>query len=150
MFRGDPNEESESWLLTTMDHIGLRSAVVGGGFILEHGVVTQRWFSEEVSLPVREWFTPGGAYSPTIVGTSIEDARFNETDEKRVHPSHPLRIAHDIKSGFGLVVKFKPEETISEQAALMNFQFSCITQLVPCRSERDILPEGWQLLQEKY
>lgn len=150
MFRGDPNEESKSWLLTTMDHIGLRSAQVGGGFNLEHGVVTQKWFSEEVSLPVREWFVSGGAYVPTIASTSIEAAGFNETDLQRVNPSHSSRIAHDIKSGFGLIVKFKPDETIPEQAALMDFHFSCITKFFPCRSERDILPEGWQLLQEKY
>jgi len=47
-----------------------------------------------------------------------------------------------------LQVSFSPNEDPSEQSALMDFRFACLTQLRPCETEAEILPEGARMLQE--
>ncbi len=151
ILQGNSDENTNNSLPMLIDLIGLRSAVVGAGFSEKYGVVTEKGFSEDVYLPVRNWFARGGAYVPDLVVSANEVSKFHDFEEEYyVGPSHPFRMAHYMKGPYGVIVKFKPDETMPEQAALMNFQFSCITQFFPCRSEREILPEGWQLLQEKY
>ncbi|MGD0096558.1 MAG: hypothetical protein ABSB60_08685 [Terracidiphilus sp.] len=49
-----------------------------------------------------------------------------------------------------MMVKFKTDEILAEKSALMEFQFLCITQLFPCRSEREILPADWLMLDARY
>jgi hypothetical protein len=44
---------------------------------------------------------------------------------------------------------FAIDEDPREQALLMDFRFTCITQIRPCRDVADILPEGWRTLQEE-
>jgi hypothetical protein len=150
ILQGNPDRNAINCLPILIDFIGLRSAGVGAGFSEENGVVTEKGFSEMVHVPVRDWYLRGDAYVPDLVVSANEVHKFGDHEEYYVRPSQPFRLARYMKGPYGVIVKFKPEESTSEQAALMNFQFSCITQLVPCRSERDILPEGWQLLQEKY
>jgi hypothetical protein len=55
-----------------------------------------------------------------------------------------------MKGPYGVMVRFKPDESPAEQAALMDFHLSCITKFFHCHSEREILSEGWQMLDERY
>jgi hypothetical protein len=94
MLQGNPDKKVPRWLPTVIDIIGLRSAAVGAGFTEEHGVVTEKGFSVEVGLPVREWFNRGGAYVPELAVSADEVSKFRDIEEKfYVRPSHPSRIA---------------------------------------------------------
>jgi hypothetical protein len=151
VFRADPEEKGRYWLPTVIDRVGLRSAAVGAGFTEERGVVTAKEFWEEVGLPVREWYVRGGAYVSDLVVSADEVSKFRDDEEEiYLRPSHPFRIARNMKGPYGVMVKFKPDEAPAEKAALMDFHFSCITKFSPCHSEREILPEGWQMLDVRY
>jgi len=143
--RGSAEEGAKNWLPSVLDHIGLRNSAVGAGVITEHGVVGQRWYSEEVMLPVSEWFILGRAYEPSLGVTVIEDDRFRFLQiQDNINPSHPFRIARRRRGS--LTVSFTTEESPFERAQLMDFRFSCITQFVTCRNEPEILPEVAELL----
>jgi len=143
--RGSAEEGAKNWLPSALDRVGLRDSVVGAGVLTEHGVVVQRWYSEEVMLPVREWFIPGRAYEPVLGVTASEDDRYRNPDiQSNINPSHPFRIAQRHRGV--LTVSFTTQESPSERVQLMDFRFSCITQFFPCRREPEILPEVAQLL----
>jgi hypothetical protein len=98
-----------------------------------------------VTLPVREWGLPAG-YVPYLSASSGGNSRFHERAGEFPH-LHPNRLVRTYPNGMN--VSFSPEEEAPEQALLMDFRFSCITQLSPCRNAGDILPEGWRMLQEQ-
>jgi hypothetical protein len=144
--RGSAEEGANNWLPSALDRVGLRNSAVGAGIITEHGVVVQRWYSEEVALPVRDWLIPGRAYEPALGVTAIEDDRFRLPEiQDNINPSHPFRIA--LRRRGDLAVSFITQESPSERVRLMDFRLSCITQFFPCREEPEILPEVAQLLQ---
>jgi len=149
VLRGVPGEEAWNLLPRLVDHLGLRNEGVGIGFTTEHGIVTRKEFGEMVALPVEDWYIRDHAYVPDLDVWTGEAAKFHDYELRRVSTSHPFRMVRNQKGPYGVLVTFKPEEDPSEKAALMNFQFSCMTQFFPCRSEREILPEGWQMLQEQ-
>jgi hypothetical protein len=149
MLRGDPSDGALNLLPRTVDHLGLRSEGVGIGLTTEHGVVTRREFGEIVGLPVEDWYLRDGAYVPELDVWSGEAVKFRDFDQRYVSPAHPFRIVRNQKGPYGVLVAFRPEESSSEQSALMNFQFSCLTQFSSCRSECDILREGWQMLKDQ-
>jgi hypothetical protein len=63
---GYPDKGVHNWLPRLADHLGLRSVAVRAGFSVKNGVVTSKWFAEQVSLPVSAWGPPGAALlSPT-------------------------------------------------------------------------------------
>jgi len=148
-FRGAPTEGAWNLLPRLVDHIGLRNEVVGIGFTTESGIVTQKDFGLSVALPVEDWFLRGGAYVPDLAVSTSEAAKFSDYEQRYVLPPHPFSMVRNQKGPYGMLVTFKPEEDASEQAALMNFQFSCLTKFFPCRSEGEILPKGWEMLKER-
>jgi hypothetical protein len=149
VFRVAPTEGTLNLLPRLVDHIGLRNEGVGIGFTTEQGIVTRKEFGLIVALPVADWYLRGGAYVPDLNIWAGEAAKFSDYEERLVQPPHPFRIVRNQKGPYGVLVTFRPEEDASEQAALMNFQFSCLTKLFPCRSEGDILPKAWEMLQER-
>jgi hypothetical protein len=123
--------------------------MVGAGVNTEHGVIVERWYAEEVQLPVREWYLRGGAYVPSLLVSAAEDDRFRSAHALgNINPSHQFRKAWRFKGPYGLLVSFTTQEAQSERDRLMDFRFSCITQFFPCSNEREILPEGALLLDE--
>jgi hypothetical protein len=144
--RGYLDEGVRNWLPRVMDHTGLRTSAVRAGFNFQNGVVTSKGFSEYTSLPLRNWFSLGGAYVPELAVSSSEVSKFRDSYVPAA--SHPYRRARYMKGPYGLEISFLPQENPSEKAALMEFRFSCITRFVPCESEGEILPEGWKMLQE--
>jgi hypothetical protein len=144
---GDPEHDSRVYLLRIIDHLGLRSEAVGAGFRAQHGIVTARGFGEDTGLPVRNWYVRGGAYVPDLLVSSEETSRFTEFQTPYLKPNRPNRIAKYMKGPYGLTVTYTPQENAAEQAALMNFHFSCLTQFIPCEIEGQILPEGWRTFQ---
>ncbi|MDR3745400.1 MAG: hypothetical protein P4K80_04635 [Acidobacteriaceae bacterium] len=125
--------------------VGLRSTAARAGFTVENGVITSRWFGEQVTPPVADSM-PTTEYIPYLSVLSEESAKFRLPTEG--HPRlHPNRTAQPVNNY--LVVGFTPDEDPSEKAALLDFHLSCITQLLPCHSESEILPEGWKLSQER-
>lgn len=142
---GYPDEGVKNWLPRAVNRLGLREGRVLAGFSVEHGLVTRRWFAEEVALPVRTWHEPSGSYMPELAVSSEECFKFLPSE----HPSlrHPYRSVRDWM--VGLRVSFTPEEDPYERTALMDFRLSCITRFHPCMSESDLLPEGWRILQEQ-
>jgi hypothetical protein len=145
MLVGYPGVGVKNWLPKMVGHLGLRSGAARAGFSVEHGVVTEKWFGEQVTLPVREWGLPAG-YVPYLSVSSGGNSRFHERAGEFPH-LHPNRLVRTYPNGMN--VSFSPEEEAPEQALLMDFRFSCITQLSPCRNAGDILPEGWRMLQEQ-
>lgn len=141
---GSPNASAKNWLPRLMDQIGLRSAAVRAGITVEHGTVTSRWFGEQVTLPIRDWSAPDD-YIPYLSVASTESAHFHDhtADHTLQHPNH---TAQHVKTY--LDISFSPEEVPSEQSALMDFRFNCITRFRPCHNQSDILPEALRMLQE--
>jgi len=145
MLRGGPEEGPANLIPRIFDQIGLRTVGARAGFTLENGVVTSKGFVEMVALPVHDWFLRGNAYVPELAISVDEASAFSDYDLHFVAPSHPFRMAHFMKGPYGVIIKFKPEEQISEQTAMMDFHFSCMTQFFPCHKESDILPASAKL-----
>ena len=114
----------------------------------EGGVVSQKSFGLDVALPVVEWHWWNKSYIPDLAVWSSEVTKFAKST--RLHPSHPFRIARNVSGVYGMTITFTPEETAAEQAELMHFRFSCLTQFLPCQNFGEILPEGWRTLQQDY
>jgi hypothetical protein len=142
---GHPGTGVNNWLPKIVGHLGLRGAAARAGFTVEHGVVTSKWFGEQVTLPVEDW-NISGDYVPYLSASSGGFSRFHQRASEFPH-LHPNRMVQAYPHG--LNVMFDPEEDPSEQALLLDYRFSCFTQLRPCRSEGDMLPEGWRMLQEQ-
>jgi hypothetical protein len=136
---------AHNWLPSLADHIGLRSVAARSGFIVEHGVVTSKYFGEQTTLPVRDLDSPDG-FTHYLSVSSAETSHFREivADSKLTHPN---RMAQHLKNY--LQITFSPDEDPSEQSALMDFRFSCFTQFRPCETEAEILPAGATMLQER-
>lgn len=131
------------------DFLGFRNESVSVDFTTQHDVITQKAFGMDVELPVVEWIRWDKSYIPDLAVWSSETAKFSDGEKSHRTTSHPFRIVHQIRGVYGMGVAFTPEESPSEQAALMNFRFICLTQFFPCQSLGDILPEGWQMLQQE-
>lgn len=142
---GTPDNSARNWLPRIAQDLGLRSTAAHAGFTVERGVVSTKWFGEQVTLPVQDWSLSSN-YIPYLSVLSGESYKFRAPG-KDTPLSHPNRTV--LHTNSYMVVSFTPQEETSEQAALMDFQFSCITQLTPCSSERDILYEGWRMSQEQ-
>jgi hypothetical protein len=142
---GSPNAGARTLLPRLIDHSGLRTAAARAGLTIEHGVVTSRWFGEQVTLPVRDW-SASDNYIPYLSVSSAASAHFHEIagDEKLLHPNRMVQHKESY-----LAVTISPEEDPSEQAALMDFGLACFTQLRPCETAGEILPEGQRLLDEQ-
>ena len=146
--RGDPDRPHKNWIAGLFDHAGLRSSAIGAGVQTENSVIIQKSFSEDVDLPVRDWYLRGGAYVPTLTVSSGENTEFRGSYwRQRIKPAHPFRYARRFKGPYGLGVAFTSNESASEKEKLMDFHFSCITRFLPCRNEREILAEGARLLE---
>jgi hypothetical protein len=146
-FIGYPDPGVHNWLPRIVDHTGLRSVAARGGFTVDHGIVTSKWFAEQVALPVRAWGQPGAAAVTDLAVSSGEFLGFPEGTYP--NPLHPNRRIRDWKGSYGITVQFMPQEDPSQQAALMDFQFSCITRFSPCLNHGEILPAAWSNLQEQ-
>ena len=151
-FWGYPDIGVMNWMPRIADNVGLRFAVISAGFTVEKGIVTSKSFEEMVRLPVRDWFTPGTILGQELVVRSREAADFSrytwpgyeyDTEISRIY--RHSAITADKR---GLVVTYSPDGDISERAKLMDFHLDCITRFIPCKNEREILPEGQVLLEE--
>jgi hypothetical protein len=141
---GNPSG-GRNWLPRFANLLGLRNTAARGGFTVERGVVTAKWFGEQVTLPVEDWGVHTD-YIPYLSVLSGESSMFKA--EAKDHPqSHPNRTVQ--RANNYLVVSFTPSEEPAEKAKLMDFQFNCITQIRPCHSEYYILPEAWRMMQEQ-
>jgi hypothetical protein len=141
---GSPDAGARNVLPRIVDHAGLRSAAARAGFTVEHGIVTARWFGEQVTLPVREWGSPNG-YIPYLSASSEQTSHFREIagDSRLLHPNRMIQHKESY-----VQLTYSPSEDPAEQSALMGFRFSCLTQLRPCESVGDLLPEGQRMLLE--
>ena len=142
---GTPDSSARNWLPKIAQDLGLRSTAAHAGFTVEHGAVSTKWFGEQVTLPVQDWSLASN-YIPYLSVLSGESYKFRAPG-KDTPESHPNRTV--LHTNSYMVVSFTPQEDPAERAALMDFQFSCITQLTPCASERDILYEAWRMSQEQ-
>jgi hypothetical protein len=149
IFREDSYEGNRNFLARVLDNLGLRSEAVLASMTTIHGVVTTKGFAEDVGLPMRDWFLRGGAYVPDLDIWSGESSEFNSREQLYSLPIHPFRVAHFSKGPYGLTITFTPQESAEEQSALMDFQLNCLTRFIPCRSEGEVLPEGWRLMREQ-
>ncbi len=145
MLEGYPGGGAANWLPRALGRLGLRSAAVRAGFTVENGIVTEKWFGEQVTLPVRDWGRSGN-YVPFLSASSRATAKFHDRtrDPDQAFPNRLVRAYP-----YGLSATFSPEEDASEQALLMDFRFSCITQRTPCVDASAILPEASRTLQQE-
>jgi hypothetical protein len=129
-----------NWLPRIVNRLGLRSAGVRAGFSVQHGIVTSKWFAEQVSLPVSAWnFQPGQPRAVPVL--AVSSGEFSSYPELTSGPDlHPYRRVRDYHGPYGITVTFLPQEDAAERAALMDFNLSCITRFSPCVDERQILP----------
>jgi hypothetical protein len=148
---GYPEKGARNWLPRLINHLGLRSVAVRGGFNMGHGVVTAKWFAEQVTLPVSAWDSSAASLgdAPYIPDLAISSGEFTEYPSYGTEPSSdPYRRLQNWKGPYGITVYTLPQEDASERAALLDFQFSCITRFSPCLSQGEILPEAWNMVQE--
>lgn len=144
-FVGSPDPGAKNWLPRLMDHVGLRSIAVRAGFTIDHGILTTKWFGEQVTLPVRDWEAPDG-YIPYLSVASTETTQFS--DRAKSHTLlYPNRLALHVKTYID--VAFSPAEDVAERTELMDFNLACVTRFQPCESEGDILPEAERLWQQQ-
>jgi hypothetical protein len=145
---GYPDPGVKNWLPRIVNHLGLRSSAVRAGFSVQHGIVSSKWFAEQVALPVSAWNFPPGQprVVPNLAVSSGEFSSFPEVATGLV--LHPYRHVRDWQGRYGVTAQFLPQEDPAEQAALMDFSLSCITQFSPCLNEGQILPAAWRDLQE--
>jgi hypothetical protein len=142
---GTPGEAARNWLPRLIDRTGLRSVAARAGIVVEHGIVTSRWFGEQVTPPVRDWSAIDN-YVPYLSVSSAESSHFREMTEGQALLHANRFVQH---KDFYTAVTFSPEENSAEQSALMDFRFNCITRFQPCESQADILPEALRMLQER-
>src|SRR6185312_7045172 len=103
---GNPGGDSRNWAARITDHTGLRSSAVRAGFTVEHGILTTRWFGEQVTPPVRNWKIPAD-YVPYLSVSSAESSQFHEHNQGQTL-LHPNRLAQN-KASY-IAVTFSPEE----------------------------------------
>ncbi len=123
-----------------LDHVGLRSTEVSGGFHVIHGVVTNKDFRMIVPLPARDWITSEGVYWPSLAVAFRERAKLDYYSDRHFRSTRPNRVL--VQARIILEAYFTPEETPEEQAALTDFRFDCITQWSPCSSRAQLFPEA--------
>jgi hypothetical protein len=142
---GNPTAGAHNWLPRLVDHLGLRNAAARAGLTIEHGVVTTKWFGEQVTPPLRDWHASVN-YIPYLSASSEETSHFHQIagGQKLLHPNRMVQ-----HKGSYVAVTFAPDEDPAERATLMDFRFTCITRLNPCETQADILPEALQMLQEQ-
>jgi hypothetical protein len=143
---GTPGTGAHNWLPRLVDHLGLRgSSAARAGIVVEHGIVTARWFGEQVSLPVRDWH-PTDDYVPYLSVSSSETSELAKftAGQTLLHPNR--MVQH--KASY-IAVTFSPQEDAAEKSALMDFRFDCITRFSPCESHAGILPEALRMLEER-
>jgi hypothetical protein len=143
MLGGTPGKGIKNWVPILLGHLGLRSAAARAGFIVQKGVITERWFGVQVTLPVQDW-DPTASYVPYLSVSSHESAKFHD------HPRDPDQVFADRLVRIyphGMNASFAIDEDPSEKILLMDFRFNCITQIRPCREVAEVLPEGWRTLQ---
>ncbi len=145
ILQGYPGGGAANWLPRALGHLGLRGAAVRAGFTVENGVVKEKWFGEQVTLPVRDW-SRSDNYVPFLSVSSRASAKFHDR-VRDPDQTFPNRLARAYP--YGLNASFSPDEEAAEQALLMDFRFSCITQLAPCEDVSSILPEAWRTLQQE-
>ena len=147
-FCGQPDGGFRNIPALMADFLGFRNEGAGFEFSTENGVVTQKGFGLDVALPVVEWYWWNHSYIPDLAVWSSEVTKFREGE----HPdaSDPFRIARNVSGVYGMQITFTPEETAAEQAELMHFRFSCLTQFLPCQKLGEILPEGWRILKQEH
>jgi len=146
---GYPDPGVKNWLPRIVNHLGLRNAAVRAGFSVQHGIVTSKWFAEQVSLPVSAWNFPPG--QPRVVpNLALSSGEFAAFPEVTTGPGlHPYRRVRDWHGLYGVTVHFLPQEDAAEKTALMDFNLSCITQFSPCLNEGQILPAAARDLREQ-
>jgi hypothetical protein len=142
---GTPGKGARNWLPRMVGHLGLRSAAARAGFTVQHGVVTEKWFGEQVTLPVQDW-DPSEGYVPYLSVSSHASSKFHDRPQAPNQP-FPNRLVQIYPHGMN--ASYASDEDPSEQALLMDFRFTCITRIRPCRDVAEILPEGWRTLQEE-
>jgi hypothetical protein len=145
-FCGQPEEGIKNIPAILADFLGFRNEYAGFEFTTESGVITQKGFGLDVALPVVEWHWWNNSYIPDLVVWSTEKTKFPESTP--LNPSHPFRIARNIRGVYGMQITFTTGEIAAKQAELMHFRFSCLTQFLPCQNFGEILPEGWRMLQQ--
>ncbi len=130
-----------------LDSLALRPSSAGAGFMWNGDLITEKTFAASTSLPVQDWFVRDGAYVPDLVISSSEVTQFRISDISTTNDKNVS--ARNVKGPYGITIKFLPQESSDQQAALMNFRFSCFTTLVPCSSESDLLPAASGLIKQK-
>jgi hypothetical protein len=142
---GTPEKGAINWLPKMVGHLGLRSAAARAGFTVQRGVVTEKWFGEQVTVPVQDWDLSVG-FVPYLSVSSHASAKFHDhlRDPDQVFANRLVRIYPH-----GMNASFAPDEDPSEQSLLLDYRFDCITQIRPCRDVAEILPEGWRTFQEE-
>ena len=143
--RGYPDEGVKNFLPRLTNRLGLRSVWVEAGIRVRDGLVTERSFVEDISLPVGVWFERGGAFVPDLL---IESAEMSSFSHYYLHSLHPNRDARNLKGPYGVKITFAPDEQTDVRDALMGFRLDCVTRFSPCLQESEILPEGAKLLEE--
>jgi hypothetical protein len=114
--------------------------VVSAGFKFKGDLVTGRGFSEQVTLPVRDWYARQGTYVPELMVSVDENFDFTLAEQAQVKADDPFRVVRPMNGPYGMLVNFTPQESDVEKKRLMAFRFDCITQFSPCLDEREILP----------
>jgi hypothetical protein len=145
VLEGTPGKGAMNWLPRMAGHLGLRSAAARATFTVQHGVVTDKGFGEQVTLPVGDW-GPSMTYVPYLSVSSQLNSKFHDG---RQHPDqlYPNRLVRIYPHGMN--ASYASDEDPSEQALLMDFRFECITQIRPCREVADMLPEGWRTYRQQ-
>jgi hypothetical protein len=128
-----------------VDHLGGRNSMVGAGFRYKGDTVTGKGFSEQVALPMGDWYARGGAYVPELLVSVDEDLDFTPAEQDEVQAGDPFRVVRTHKGPYDVRINFTPQEAEGEKQKLMAFRFSCLTQFLPCHDESEILPAVGEL-----
>jgi hypothetical protein len=141
-------EDGPHFATRLFELVGLRSSGAIASFHVTHGIVTEKAFGLEVTLPVSHWLRPGDhfwltdeigdTYWPSLAVASSENVKILSTPfAVAEHPDRSIT-----QRRIRLVASFTPEESREEKIALTDFHFDCITRWTPCTNRGELLPRA--------
>jgi hypothetical protein len=149
--KGEPGalDTAKLWLAHAVVYVGLRQAYTRGGFSFQYRTVHEVWFIFGVLTPLDQWLLKG---EHAVLGAATERMELSDStlDPEGVTSNPSVRVRSLSPRDLGLTVVFSPSVSPDERARLMDFQLDCLTRLIPCRDEREILPEAARLRDEAH
>jgi hypothetical protein len=138
------------WLAHSLVYLGIRQAHTRGGFSFQHGTVQEVHFLFGLLTALDQWLLRS---EPAVLGAAterMEELSYSTLDPEGATSNPSVRVRSLRPRDLGLSVVFSLSVSPGQRVRLMDFQLDCLTRLLPCRDEREILPEAARLFDQAH